>query len=611
MKRISNLLVFGLVTCLSLTALSLYIVTADSPTPTTTPAPILDIRTRIEQHQTSPPTHSLEGKVLAEYLLALGHETIPLEPTLLQQVSMDSIILDSIADACILEGYPTGNFGSTSDMWAGYDDSLDPDGEIVRSLVMFDLSTIPSGSTINSATFEAYLVGSYDYPNRYRDVTVHRITGAWSEGSVTWNNKPSYSGSYDSVSIKSEQVWDWHSWDIRDLVQEWVNGTYANHGLMLRGPEQSGADSAWRSFSTREGPFSPRLVIDFTSPTTPTATPTETSTPTVTGTPVETSTPTVTPTPTDTPTPTVTHTPTGTPTPTVTPTPPGLNIFLPLIVKNYAPVIPTATPTNTPTPTLPASALLYEGLTDQGRPISLEAKPNFSAVTKVTINMRVSCDSVTREGTISVSSPYGWPIEGRSFTVETDDFVVTGTFAADLNTVNGTWQGIVREPSYPWEEICRGPVGTWSAGRATATPTVTPTSTPTPTPTATPTSTPTPTPTRLPGSEPGHYMGTPSVSFDVTEDQQVCNFDITVPFSTGTCRIRLGDCAEIVDNEFAFVKEHPVFVVPYYRITGTFDSRTHALGEYTVGICENVLTSPPSQGTWEARSLTSLAQGIQ
>ena len=120
-----------------------------------------------------------------------------------------------------------------------------------------------------------------------------------------------------------------------------------------------------------------------------------------------------------------------------------------------------------------------------------------------------------------------------------------------------------------------------------------------PTPTLTPTGTPTPTPTSPPGPEPGHYTGTPSVSFDVTEDQQVCNFDITVPFSTGTCRIRPGDCAEIVDNEFAFVEEHPVFGVTK-SIRGVFDTQTHVSGTYAVSMCGSTLITTPSQGTWEA-----------
>ena len=230
MKRISSLLVFGLVMCLSLTVLSLYIVTADSPSPTATRPPILDIKSLIQQYQTSPPTQPpLEGKVLEEYPLAPGRKTISLEPTLLQRGSLASTTLYSTADACILEGYPTLNAGDTGDMWAGYDDSLDPDGEIIRSLVMFDLSTIPSGSTINSAEFEAHLVTSYDSPGSSCNIAVYRITRSWSEGSVTWNNKPGYSGPYDSVSIV-HAAWDWYEWDVKSLVQEWVNDTYSNYG---------------------------------------------------------------------------------------------------------------------------------------------------------------------------------------------------------------------------------------------------------------------------------------------------------------------------------------------------------------------------------------------
>jgi len=474
MKRIPSLLVIGtgLVICLSLALLPFHRANADPPTPLATHPPTLNTRTRMQKYPTSLLTEPFEGRM---------SEEAPLEPTLLQYGSLASTTFDSIADACVLEGRPTTNYGSTVDMLAGYDDSQDPDGEIARSLVKFDLASIPPGSTINSAAFEAYLVGWYDYLDRYRDIAVHRITGTWSENSVTWNNKPGYSASYDSVSIKADENWDWHSWDVTDLVQEWVDGVYSNHGIMLRGPEQPGADSAWRSFSTREGPYPPRLIVDFTTPTTPTvtntptetstptATPTKTSTPTATGTPMGTPTPTATTTPTGTPTPTATTTPTGTPTPTATSTSPVFRIYLPLVLKDYAPVIPTPTPTSTATPTLPAPSLFYEGLTDQGRPISLEVKPDFSAVTKVTLNYRFRCGGVTVEGTSTTSSPYGWPIEDRSFTVETSfgSFTVTGDFAADFNTVNGTWQGIRREASYPWEEICRGPVGTWSASRIT------------------------------------------------------------------------------------------------------------------------------------------------
>jgi hypothetical protein len=357
MKRIPNSLVFGLVICLSLALPSLFTANADPLTPTATRAPPLDIKTWIQQHQTSPPAQPpLEGKVLEEYPLGLDPKTISPEPTFLQHGSPAVKTLYSTADACILSGYPTLNAGDTVDMWAGYDIAYD--AKIVRSLVKFNLSTIPSGSTINSATFKArhsYISSG----SGARDITVWRITGSWSEGSVTWNNKPGYGGSYDSVSI-GHGDWGWYEWDVKDLVQEWVNGTYSNYGLMLRGPEYSGA--GFRGFSTREGSYTPKLVVNFTTspPTsTPTGTPTvtstpiETSTPTATSTPTETSTPTVTHTPIGTSTPTATSTPTETSTPTVTPTPTETSvpeIYLPLIAKYPTPT-PTSTPTSVPTAT--------------------------------------------------------------------------------------------------------------------------------------------------------------------------------------------------------------------------------------------------------------------
>jgi hypothetical protein len=100
------------------------------------------------------------------------------------------------------------------------------------------------------------------------------------------------------------------------------------------------------------------------------------------------------------------------------------------------------------------------------------------------------------------------------------------------------------------------------------------------------------------GPEPGHYTGsTPSVSFDVTIDQQVCNFDITVRFGSGYCRIRPGSCAEIADNDFSFSQSEFGAI---YVINGTFDTRTHAEGDYRVSMCGGGIVIPVPEGTWDA-----------
>jgi len=170
--------------------------------------------------------------------------------------------LYSAGDACVLQGYPTTNFGDTSDMWAGYDDYLSPDGKIVRSLIQFDVSAIPSGISIGSATLRVYLVGSWDYPNRTRTITTYRIGSAWSESSVTWNTCPSCAEAYGSAPV-THGAWGWYSFDVTNLVRGWVNGSLPNYGVMLRGPEVSGSNSSWKGFSTREGPYTPQLAITY------------------------------------------------------------------------------------------------------------------------------------------------------------------------------------------------------------------------------------------------------------------------------------------------------------------------------------------------------------
>jgi C1A family cysteine protease len=169
--------------------------------------------------------------------------------------------LYAVADASVLQGAPTLNDGSDWDMWAGYDHC---DGtEITRSLVQFDVSSILAGTSISQATLYLYLVNSCDIGERTHTATVYRTKASWSESSVTWNTKPGYAEAYGSASIPS-RTWGWYSFDVTNLVRGWVNGSFANYGLMIRGPESSGDDSARLGFSTRNAPgtiYDPYLSI--------------------------------------------------------------------------------------------------------------------------------------------------------------------------------------------------------------------------------------------------------------------------------------------------------------------------------------------------------------
>jgi uncharacterized repeat protein (TIGR01451 family) len=169
---------------------------------------------------------------------------------------------DSVADATVVQAAPTTNFGSTSDMWTGYDHCSG--AQITRSLVRFNLSSIPSGTTVYQARLYLYLVNSCDIGERTHTVTTYRAGGSWSESSVTWNTSPGPAEAYGSASIPS-RTWGWYSFDVTDLVRAWVNGSVSNYGLMVRGPESSGNSSARLGFATREagGGYAPYLEVTY------------------------------------------------------------------------------------------------------------------------------------------------------------------------------------------------------------------------------------------------------------------------------------------------------------------------------------------------------------
>lgn len=169
--------------------------------------------------------------------------------------------LIAIEDATVLQGYPTDNTCDTTDMWAGYDDRLDPDGQIVRSLVKFDLSGIPAGTKIGSAALNARHVKSWDF-DRSQTITTYAATSSWSECTVVWDNQPGMGAAYGSQTLPRAPGL-WYAFDITALVQGWIDGSIPNHGVWLRGPEISGTDSSWRGFATSESDDVPYLSIAY------------------------------------------------------------------------------------------------------------------------------------------------------------------------------------------------------------------------------------------------------------------------------------------------------------------------------------------------------------
>jgi hypothetical protein len=168
--------------------------------------------------------------------------------------------LYAVADATVLSGAPGTNFGSAGDMWVGYD--LCYGGKTSRSLIRFDVSDIPAGTSISQAKLYLRHVNScYRNAGSYL-VTTYRATNSWSSSSVTWNNQPGYGESYGSASVSSSPG-SWYSFDVTNLVRGWVNGSVSNYGIVLRASESS-STGIRLGFATVNSSYDPYLQITYT-----------------------------------------------------------------------------------------------------------------------------------------------------------------------------------------------------------------------------------------------------------------------------------------------------------------------------------------------------------
>ncbi len=136
------------------------------------------------------------------------------------------------------------NYGVSVDIWTEKSSGGSSDD---HGLLHFDVSSIPAGVKILSAELELYKNNGSG-----GEVNIHRVTSDWDQGTndggawtgATWTQRQDSvywvtdGGDYDAAAIASATISTTnglYSWDITSLVSNWVNGSYANQGLILTG----------------------------------------------------------------------------------------------------------------------------------------------------------------------------------------------------------------------------------------------------------------------------------------------------------------------------------------------------------------------------------------
>jgi hypothetical protein len=156
------------------------------------------------------------------------------------------LVLPPIADAMADSMQSTINFGSSPELNFGKQFISQPNFMVwfARGHVQFDTTPFfGSGLVPTRATFWWYQ--SQSNAAGCLDVSLHRVTAPWSEGTVTWQNQPSHDpAAISTTCVGNSFSLGWKAFDVTSLVQAWFAGSVPDFGFVIRDPNESNAGAA-------------------------------------------------------------------------------------------------------------------------------------------------------------------------------------------------------------------------------------------------------------------------------------------------------------------------------------------------------------------------------
>jgi hypothetical protein len=166
---------------------------------------------------------------------------------------------------CVDPGLRT--YTATADSWiqqdsaasnSGTDAILDvlsnPTAKNRRALVTFDLPAVPTDCSLTAATLRMYLNATQGA----RTLDTYQISSSWTETGVTWNTKPTTTGS--PVSAATGAAGTWTQWSVLSMVQAMMAGT--NYGFMIQDQVEDNGNKR-QDYMSRENTNPPELQLTF------------------------------------------------------------------------------------------------------------------------------------------------------------------------------------------------------------------------------------------------------------------------------------------------------------------------------------------------------------
>ena len=153
------------------------------------------------------------------------------------------------ADTWIWPGQ--GPFGSNQQLRTNNISSFDQ-----RIVIGFDLSSIPQEALVSTAYLNIY---RYDgSAGSALECEIFRVTEPWDENTLVNSIAYDNTGSYDQIAVTGN---GWYTFDLKNLVQEWVQGSYPNYGAVFFG---TGGAGLYQNFRSRDAASeNPYLVVEY------------------------------------------------------------------------------------------------------------------------------------------------------------------------------------------------------------------------------------------------------------------------------------------------------------------------------------------------------------
>ena len=164
-------------------------------------------------------------------------------------------------DAWVNEANPTANYGNATYM------SVKDRSGLAEAYVRFNQADLNSllGQPVTSASLFMY---QYQGTNSPGDtINLDRISSAWDESTVSWNNRPMYDAApISTLTITGEaNIVGWREWSgLENTVSSWASGSNSNFGLALENNKDSQNEELFARFYASEysdAAFRPYLKI--------------------------------------------------------------------------------------------------------------------------------------------------------------------------------------------------------------------------------------------------------------------------------------------------------------------------------------------------------------